>query len=579
MFDAYTVKKVLPRLVIAAILIQLSWFIFTGAIALTNAIAYGVEGLIYAPFEGLGNLGLSEILSYSGGGGGGLFLGLAAGAAVFGTLSLFGGGALLLAGSALLSLAIGFVLILFRQVIIVALLIISPMALVAWILPNTEKFWKLWWESFSKLLIVYPLILGVIAAGRVFAYVVAGADPQSGEGIGNTAVDNVATMVMILIALFGPYLLIPKLFQLAGSAFTALKGLSDSRSAGAFERLRKGRAEKRAHVKDTGQVLKRPKGAIGRRINKISSGTALGIGGAYGFGERGAQGREEQVNRAANALSQDKDFVQATYRDGVRKALQLGSASAARAAGVSEEDIAAANRIGFNNTSRIAAFKLEGANKGRNFTGPNAVDDANAAIREAAAAAGIDEHAFRDEVSYGLRTQGNRFDLGALDQRADPTGRVKSSAEQVAGGLKKASLYQLGNGQPDSVEALVRHAQEQLATGTPAGQQAAAVAYEELDALAKNATGAVRDVADAGLSTLKPAISSYYSGGGTVPVDVWGEVTVPNPPAGAPGHVTTVPVGADVTTKQVVGTRPDSARRVEASKTARKYVAPDPNNI
>lgn len=43
-----------------------------------------------------------------------------------------------------------FFVIMFRSFIIIILLAVSPIAFVAWILPNTEKFWNLWWGQFSK---------------------------------------------------------------------------------------------------------------------------------------------------------------------------------------------------------------------------------------------------------------------------------------------------------------------------------------------------------------------------------------------------------------------------------------------
>src|SRR5438876_8665957 len=54
LLDAYTVKKVLPRLLIAVILIAVSWQLLKAAVSISDVLGYGVRGLIYKPFSALG---------------------------------------------------------------------------------------------------------------------------------------------------------------------------------------------------------------------------------------------------------------------------------------------------------------------------------------------------------------------------------------------------------------------------------------------------------------------------------------------------------------------------------------------
>lgn len=245
MFDAYNIKKVLPRLVVAVILIQLSWFIFTAMIRLTAVFAYGLEGLMYAPFGGRNAISFSSIVSNSDvAGGNELFVTavIAAGAAA-GFLGVVFSFAL----TALIGLLVGFATLLVRQVVLVTLLVISPLALVAWILPGTQKFWKLWWESFSKLLLMFPMIVTLVAGGRIVAYITAqasGAEPSTDNLFSNNLIGDVTFLAIITIGYFGPFFLIPKTFQLAGSAFGNITGMVNDRSRGVFDRLRKGRQAK-----------------------------------------------------------------------------------------------------------------------------------------------------------------------------------------------------------------------------------------------------------------------------------------------------------------------------------------------
>lgn len=210
MFDAYTVKKVLPRLVIAVILIQLSWFIFTGMIALMNSIAYGLEALIYIPFGGgSDNFTLAALIGGLDSSATGVFTTAAIGVAV--TAFAGGVGAVLLA--IVIALIVSILALTIRRMLLILLLIISPLALVAWILPNTERFWKMWWDNFSKLLLMYPLILIMIASGRVFAKIASTSDSS-----------DIINVAIILGGYFLPLILIPKTFKMAGNAFATIGG-------------------------------------------------------------------------------------------------------------------------------------------------------------------------------------------------------------------------------------------------------------------------------------------------------------------------------------------------------------------
>jgi hypothetical protein len=46
-----------------------------------------------------------------------------------------------------------------RQIAIMILAIIAPLAIIAWIFPANTTLWKIWQKSFMKLLLLYPLIM------------------------------------------------------------------------------------------------------------------------------------------------------------------------------------------------------------------------------------------------------------------------------------------------------------------------------------------------------------------------------------------------------------------------------------
>lgn len=302
MFDAYTVKKVLPRLLIAAILIQLSWPLFTLLVQVTGEIAWGLEGLLYAPFGGRSQLELTVILEEAVGNGT-LALALATGV---GWVALGAPGLLALAITIVLALFVAIFVLSVRQVILILLLVTAPLALAAWILPNTEKVWKLWWGTFSKLLLMYPLILLLLAAGRITAKIVAGSD-----------INEIIKFIVIILAFFGPFFLIAKTFQFAGGAIASVSGALTGRTGKITSAMNKRAIGKQGakmsdwRTRADENRLFNPQGRLGR-YNDVASSIVNPMAAArIGLGTRGgkallsqiAQSKWDGTQKLAGALS------------------------------------------------------------------------------------------------------------------------------------------------------------------------------------------------------------------------------------------------------------------------------------
>ncbi len=171
--DAYTVRRAMPRFLVAIFFISTSWYFTSFLINLTNTVGTGILGLMTQPFGGPSNT-LSDLLTPTG-----------AGTSFWGGLAIFGG--VILAGVATLGIVlsyalvgaavlfIGWLLLVLRQLLILALVLFAPLAILSWVFPNNDALWKLWWGTFSKLLLMFPLIMALMGAGKIFAYVVAAA--------------------------------------------------------------------------------------------------------------------------------------------------------------------------------------------------------------------------------------------------------------------------------------------------------------------------------------------------------------------------------------------------------------------
>ncbi|MCA9329891.1 hypothetical protein KDA11_04550 [Candidatus Saccharibacteria bacterium] len=220
--DAYTVKKIFPRILIAAIAISISWPVISFIVDASNALGYGIRNLILSPFADVFTDGVKV-------GGGQITVGAigAVGVAlVYGPV-----GILFFMIPAFLAVLVGFTVLILRQILIVFLAVMAPVAIAAYILPNTQKAAKIWWTSFSGALLAFPIISGFIAAGRAFALIAANDDGLSG---------NAGTIrgLIAFIAYFAPYFLIPQAFKMAGGALASLSGVVNDRSRGLFDRMR-----------------------------------------------------------------------------------------------------------------------------------------------------------------------------------------------------------------------------------------------------------------------------------------------------------------------------------------------------
>jgi hypothetical protein len=238
--DAYTVRKMLPRLVVAVILIQVSWDLFGYVILVVNAIGTGLADLMYYPFGGSSNMDIGSLLANANIGNGqissyGWFVGGLGAFAIAGVLGVAAAPAVLgFAVAAFFALATGLVTLMFRKILIIGCLIFSPLALLAWILPGTQKYWKLWWDNFSKALMMFPIVVAIVASGRIFAYI----SGTQNTGLGISVLLN---FIIVMVGFFGPLFILPKTFKwggslmnTAGSTITnAVKPLSDNATKGA----------------------------------------------------------------------------------------------------------------------------------------------------------------------------------------------------------------------------------------------------------------------------------------------------------------------------------------------------------
>ena len=259
LIDAYTAKKVMPRIIAAAIMINLSIYIIALMIDVTNIIGVGIASLITAPFGGLSfTISTTQVVTAAAGGllgvllGGGTVWGFVSAAATGGGVQIAIFIALTAIVPALLAILAVAITLVIRRGLIYLLILVSPVALALYVLPNTEKYFKKWWDLLFKALLVYPIVMSIQAIANVMSLMVLSAsDPGSAgaaTGASGAAINGLAGLIALFMQII-PLFLIPFAFKMAGGAigglYAAIQG--GSQKAGGLLKNRQEVARKDAN--------------------------------------------------------------------------------------------------------------------------------------------------------------------------------------------------------------------------------------------------------------------------------------------------------------------------------------------
>ena len=284
MLDAYTLRKTIPRLIIVAIAITLSWPLLEFLVQLSNFLGDSLNALLLSSFSNLtGSLSDNALTSIAVLGGA-----VAGGSAINGLGAL---GSLTFIFGALISLLVAFFTLVIRQILLILLIIVSPIAILAYLLPNTEKFFKMWRKTLTSVLVVFPIITLFITTGQIFSKI----------ALSNPTAIN---QVVGVIAYFIPYLLLPLAFRLAGDLMGALHGGVLGKSKGLNNYAKNFRQNQRKKNKENQYSGQRFTGRFGQTkagdiSNNLLAGLTTGSKGHFGIGRRGRAAREERYATVA----------------------------------------------------------------------------------------------------------------------------------------------------------------------------------------------------------------------------------------------------------------------------------------
>lgn len=232
----YDVKKMLPRIVILAVVINISFYVCAAIVDLCNIAGRGVMALLIGTSPGGEGLGLGEkigtVVSNVATGVAGGIAGVVAGVILFVSIG----------PPAVLALIVIILALIFRGVALTMMVIISPIAIALYLFPSAamNKWHVKWRDAFIKMLLVYPMFMAVWGGSKLISSVTASTQ------------NPIIGFITSLICTIAPAVAIIPLFKMSGDvmgkATAAIAGskLANSAATGIHGAVSKSRPMRRA---------------------------------------------------------------------------------------------------------------------------------------------------------------------------------------------------------------------------------------------------------------------------------------------------------------------------------------------
>lgn len=97
---------------------------------------------------------------------------------------------------ALFAMFVTLLILLFRQALVIILVVVAPLAIAAYILPGTKQYFDKWKSAFTQLLLLYPIIALIFAASVIASGVIRESAMNNGQSL--LAIFSMAIMVIPL---------------------------------------------------------------------------------------------------------------------------------------------------------------------------------------------------------------------------------------------------------------------------------------------------------------------------------------------------------------------------------------------
>lgn len=259
----YGIKKILPRLIIVAIVINISFYLMQVLLDVSNILGGTLNTFlrklpVFADSGGWinkGNMFLDVLAALIGGQsivmGAGLGITIASGGAlIYGGIGFFV--LILLAG--FLAIGFFFLMLALRQALVVILVVLSPLALLAMILPNTKNLYTKWQKAFVAVLVIYPMAALLFGGSQLAANIIIQNVANAGDDVTKgimTAILGLGVATVPLFAIVPMIKMSLNALPLAGGAMQKIQGkLSSPLHSGIKSGGKKARQGVSDHARD-----------------------------------------------------------------------------------------------------------------------------------------------------------------------------------------------------------------------------------------------------------------------------------------------------------------------------------------
>lgn len=256
--SAYGIKKMLPKIIIAAILINISFYLCAILVDVFNIIGASIKGIVNASMSAVKP---PEITAGAPGSLGTSIIGLVELVLLGGALAVTGtvGFLLPIALSAFLSLFMLFVIVALRHVAVLLLIMVSPLAFATMVLPNTDGIFKKWWKALWTALALYPIIMALAHGSMLVSRILLGTVKGS-EGVPDSAIGWFITGIALLVTVVWVFAL--KFIVSWGAGFIGrLGGMINDKNRGLIDRANKWAGQKQENS-TFGQIMSNRKAAV-----------------------------------------------------------------------------------------------------------------------------------------------------------------------------------------------------------------------------------------------------------------------------------------------------------------------------
>lgn len=227
----YTIKKILPRIIVAAILVNTSYWICAIGVDISNILGSSVDQMFQnlRGIAGAANSQATQPIDWSSITWTNVTAAALSGGLVIGVLNIVPstGIAFALLGAlipALFAVFVAVTILAARQALITIFIIISPLAFVAYLLPNTEEWFGRWRKLFISMLIMFPAFSVVFGASQVAGVII---------------IQNAQSLPVVILGLLVqvvPLFITPFLIKLSTGVLGTIAGLANDKSKGIFDR-------------------------------------------------------------------------------------------------------------------------------------------------------------------------------------------------------------------------------------------------------------------------------------------------------------------------------------------------------